>query len=83
LPHIPNTEKVEKISRKGINAVGSISPRMHDTVYINLVLETLDEKEILSSDNYPKNSFYLKISSKTVNTCWSKLLTHMKAGERI
>jgi len=62
LPHIPNTEKVEKISRKGINAVGSVSPRMHDTVYINLMLETLDEKEILSSDNYPKNSFYLKIS---------------------
>ena len=46
LPHIPDTEKVDKIKKNGITAVGATQPNFHDKVLVNLQLETLDGAEI-------------------------------------
>jgi hypothetical protein len=46
LPHIPDTEKVEKISKNSIFGVGAFQPKYYDRVAVNLVLETMDGSEI-------------------------------------
>jgi hypothetical protein len=46
LPHIPDTEKVDKITKNAISAVGATQPNFHDRVLVNLQLETLDGAEI-------------------------------------
>ena len=81
LPHIPNTEKVEKVSKKSISAVGSTSPKIHDTVLIKLKLRNLEDREIIFSEHYSGQRFYLKLSTTTANICWSRLITQMKTGE--
>jgi len=42
LPHIPNTEKIEKVFDSGISVVGAIRPKLNDIVVINLLLESVD-----------------------------------------
>jgi len=49
LPHIPDTEKVEKVHKTGVSAVGSATPKMHDTVLVDLKLTTLDNREIFAT----------------------------------
>lgn len=51
LPHIPDTEKVEKIQKNSISAVGAVQPKFYDKVEVNLELETMDGSEIYVSNH--------------------------------
>ena len=72
LPHIPDTEKVEKLYWGTIQAVGAVQPRFYDRVVVNLELEALDGTEIYFSGRHSSKRHRFRISADTENTCWSR-----------